>query len=136
LNRVLLADPHLTVTLDEETGLVRYVRSREPYATLDVARTIHEKLPYVLPAQGQRRPLKLLIDVRAAPPRNDDAFEKEILRLFATFIMRFTAHAFLVKSAAGRLQTQRMAKERGGGDAAVFDEEKAALRHLGVPVTA
>jgi hypothetical protein len=76
--------------------------------------------------------LKLLIDVRDAPPRNDAAFEAVITRLLEAFIKRFSAHAFLVRSAVGRLQTQRLARQRGNEHPLVFDDEEDALRHLGV----
>jgi len=53
--------------------------------------------------------------------------------LLETFVRRFSAHAFMVKSAVGRLQTQRLARTRGDTHPSVFDDERAALRYLGVP---
>ncbi len=131
--RVLFADDHVTVAYDEAHGLVRYARTARPYATIDEMTASHEKLVAALPAFFSKTGLKLLVDVRQAPPRNDDAFEVQVTRLLVTFMQRFSAHAFLVKSAVGRLQTQRLARSRGEGAPSIFDDEAAALRHLGVP---
>ncbi len=128
--RVLFSDAHVTLTLDEESGLVRYVRSGERFPSLDVLRAVHEQIAAAAPIARRER-LKLLLDVRQAPPRNDEAFEAEITRALVGFMPRFVAHAVLVKSAAGRLQSQRLARQRGD-NMAVFDEEADALRHLGV----
>jgi hypothetical protein len=132
LSRVLFADAQITLVFDEARGLLRYTRSGEPFPSVADVAASHEKMAGALPPFLPTG-LKLLIDVRAAPPRNDDAFEAEITRTIATFIGRFSAHAFLVKSAVGRLQTQRLARSRGDEHPSVFDDEQAALRHLGVP---
>ena len=131
MSRVLFADDHVTVAYDEAHGLVRYTRSAKAYASIDEMTASHDKLAAALPAFFPTSGLKLLIDVRQAPPRNDEAFEAQVTRLLVTFIQRFSAHAFLVKSAVGRLQTQRLARDRGETHPAVFDDETAALRHLG-----
>jgi hypothetical protein len=132
LSRVLFADAHVTVVLDEARGLVRYTRSAQPYGSLDAMSVAHEKMAATMRPFFATGGLKLLIDVRAAPPRNDEAFEASVTRLMATFVARFSSHAFLVKSAVGRLQTQRLARSRGEDHPPIFDDESAALRHLGV----
>ncbi len=53
-------------------------------------------------------------------------------RALVAFLQRFGAYAFLVKSAVGRLQTQRLARMRGENRVPVFDDENEALRYLGV----
>jgi hypothetical protein len=131
VSRILFADDHVTVAYDEAHGLVRYTRSGKPYASIDEMTASHDKLVAALPPFFPTSGLKLLVDVRPAPPRNDEAFEAQVTRLLVTFIQRFSAHAFLVKSAVGRLQTQRLARDRGETHPAVFDDETAALRHLG-----
>ncbi len=131
MSRVLFADAHVTVAYDEGRGLVRYARSTEPFGSIADMTASHDKLAAALPPFFPTSGLKLLIDVRQAPPRNDEAFEAQVTRLLVTFMQRFSAHAFLVKSAVGRLQTQRLARDRGDSHPAVFDDETAALRHLG-----
>jgi hypothetical protein len=133
LTRVLFADAHVTLAYDEATGLVRYTRSSEPYASIADLRALHDKMEAALPPFFPSSGLKLLIDVRAAPPRNDEAFEEVVTGLLETFVRRFSAHAFMVRSAVGRLQTQRLARTRGDAHPSVFDDERAALRYLGVP---
>jgi hypothetical protein len=132
LSRVLFTDAHVTLAFDEASGLVRYTRSSEPFASVADLSATHEKMSGALPPFFPTGGLKLLIDVRAAPPRNDEAFEGVVTRLLESFVRRFTAHAFLVKSAVGRLQTQRLARARGEKHAPVFDDEHEALRYLSV----
>jgi hypothetical protein len=76
--------------------------------------------------------LKLLIDVRLAPPRNDAAFEVHINRLIGDVWSRFGKIATLVRTAVGRLQSVRLAHERGVAQPHVFEDEQEALAYLGV----
>ncbi len=129
MNLALYSDPHVSITIDAAAGLVRYVRSHEPYPTLDVLRDLHRKIRDEL----SRLPpgeLRLLIDVREAPARNDDPFEAEITRALRAIMPRFAARAVLVKSAVGLLQANRLARARGDGELAVFGDEAEALEYL------
>jgi hypothetical protein len=134
MNRTLFADAHVTVTLDPATGLVRYQRTRQPYPSLEVVRDVHTRLAAVLQSLTHGN-LKLLIDTREAPARNDDGFEAEIRKALQSFVPRFTSRAVLVKSAVGKLQVQRMERSSSAsaGAAAVFASETEALAHLGIP---
>lgn len=129
--RILFESPHVTLSLDEGKGLVRYARTTRPYDTLAELTATHQNVLGAVKGLPQRS-LKLLLDSRDAPPRNDPAFEGEVVQAMTTFIRNFAAHAFLVKSAVGVLQTKRLS--RAGGDEAgwVFTTEKDALRHLGI----
>lgn len=129
--KTLLADPLLTVTLDEERRLVRYQRTREPLPSLDAMRTLHERLFAAFGGLVLQK-LKLLVDVRDAPPRNDPEFEREVTRLMGVIISKFAVHAVLVKSAVGLLQVQRLERERRAATVSVFSNEPDALKHLGV----
>ncbi len=127
--RELFADAYVTLTLDAARGLVRYARSATPYPSLEDVRRVHEAVLGVLssvPPDAR----KVLLDLRAAPPRNDPAFEAEVTRALQKMMPRFARRAVLVKSAAGRLQTQRLARERGDAAPAIFDDEADALAHL------
>ncbi len=156
MQRILLDDPYVTITLDDEIGVLRYIRSHEPYPSLDTLRALNAKIREVFatfPAKSHH----LLIDVREARPRNDEAFETEIKDALIHIAARFARRATLVKSAVGRLQTQRIAKanEKSGAakprsdsrrshsgawgaeppisndrDIAVFSDEREALAYL------
>src|SRR5262245_36637358 len=104
--RVFFSDPHVAVTFCEAHHLVRYTRTREPYASLDVVRDVHQRIARTVDQLPQGA-LKLLVDVTEAPARNDDDFEAEIQRWLRAIVPRFVSRAVLVKSAAGRLQTLR-----------------------------
>jgi hypothetical protein len=129
--RTLLADPLLTVSVEEARGLVRYQRTRLPLPSLEEMRALHERMAEALRGLPLKE-LKLLVDVRDAPPRNDPAFESEVTRILNSIISKFAAHAVLVRSAVGLLQVQRLERERNASGAAVFANEEAALRHLKV----
>jgi hypothetical protein len=131
LSRVVYTDAHITLAMDEAHGLVQYTRSALPFSSVDAMSAAHEKMTAAFPAFLPKG-LKLLVDVREAPPRNDDAFEAVVMKLMGAFTKRFAAHAFLVKSAVGRLQTNRLARVRGSAAPAIFDDEREALRFLGI----
>ena len=131
MTRVLYEDAHVTLSVDDAAGLVRYVRSSERFVSIDDVRAVHQRiadLAIMIPRNG----LKLLLDVREAPARNDEAFEQEITRALQAFTPRFGAHAMLVRSAVGRLQTHRLARERGEVSPPIFGDEAEALQYLGV----
>src|SRR5262245_52957829 len=120
--RTLLADPLLTVTIEEARGLVRYQRTREPLPSLDAMPQLHERMFAALGGLPLKK-FKLLVDVRDAPPRNDAAFEKEVTRILDFTISQFATHAVLVKSAVGMLQVQRLERERKASGTTVFANE-------------
>jgi hypothetical protein len=124
----LYHDPRLTLIHDQANGVVRYIRSREPFGTAEEIRELHQKIVKLMP-ESVTAGLGLLLDVRDAPPRNDEAFEAAAMQALALVLPRFAAHAALVKSAVGRLQTQRLSRQRGG-DTPVFSSEAEALAYL------
>jgi hypothetical protein len=132
MQRTLYEDAHVTITLDDEARLVRYRRSREPYTSLEVLRALNGKLRTVFAALPAGN-LRLLLDVRDAPPRNDDAFELEIGGELRALTGRFSLHATLVKSAVGRLQAKRLAQARTEQPIGIFFEEAEALAYLSNP---
>ncbi len=128
--RALYTGPYVTATVDDQSNLVRYVRSAEPYPSLEVVRELHHELHRILATLPSGK-LALLMDMRQAPARNDDPFELEVTEAVKAMLPRFTAHVFLVKSAVGRLQVLRLAKSRGDGAMAVFVDEQEALEWVG-----
>jgi hypothetical protein len=111
-------------------GLVRVIRSAEPIVALT---EVDEAWGGVLLAlddvgAGDKR---MLIDMRRAPGRNDDAYERSVARYRAETVARFDQVAVLVRSMPGQLQVQRHAKEDGLSKVRVFNSEAHALAWLG-----
>jgi hypothetical protein len=126
---ILYEDAWAVVSLDATRGLVRYTRTAVPYASLV---EVERSFDGVRGIGARLTPgLKLLVDVRLAPPRNDPAFESRSMTALQGLTRRFAKVATLVRTAVGKLQTARLAKERGG-DAHAFDDEGAALAYLEV----
>jgi hypothetical protein len=129
MSTILYEDAWAVVSLDASRGLVRYTRTALAYGSLvEVARSFDG-----VRGIGTRITpgLKLLVDVRLAPPRNDPAFESRSMAALQGLAQKFTRVATLVRTAVGKLQTTRLAKERGT-DAHAFDDEAAALAYLDV----
>jgi hypothetical protein len=129
MRTILYQDDWVTLTFDAAVGLVRYERGEKPYGSLAELDACHAALRTVAIPSGPN--LKLLIDVRRAPPRNDDGFETKTNAVLPGFLKRFSKHATLVKTAVGKLQTERLARVRGVA-AHSFDDERAALEYLGI----
>lgn len=126
---VLFDDPLLRITLDRQTGIVRYDRTALPYATIEHVSRVHDELlkgVLGLP----RGAFAILLDLRLAPPRNDEAYEAIIEGYMDLLIRHFRGYAILVKTAAGRLQVVRLERRVNRPSHAVFHEESEALAHL------
>ena len=125
--KVLYSDPWVTVTLDEARALVRYDRTDVAYpsgADMERSYAAVGRAFNLLPPSS-----RLLLDMRRAPPRNDDAFEAKARPALEQVLKRFTRNATLVRTAVGKLQSMRIASERGAKPH-VFDDEQAALAYL------
>ena len=128
---VLFADDYVEVTLDSARRLVRYKRSSRAFQSVEDMRTVHVNLAAPMKRVSTLAHV-ILFDVRDAPPRNDATFEAEVTRSISELLPGFRAHAFLVKSAVGRLQVRRLAASRGDSPSLVFSSESEALAHLGI----
>lgn len=126
---ILYEDSWVVVSLDAARGLVRYTRSALPYATLEELERSFDGMRDL--AAPVLRGTKLLIDLRLAPPRNDPVFEARTRNALDGLTKRFVRIATLVRTAVGKLQSARLAKERGA-ESHVFDDEDAALAYLDV----
>jgi hypothetical protein len=71
----------------------------------------------------------MLVDLRDAPPRNDDGYEAIARRHGPGLYASFRKVAVLVHSAAGRLQVRRFL-DVTRPDAAVFTDERDASAFL------
>jgi hypothetical protein len=126
--RDLMRTSRYAVTVDEGARVVRRVRSAEPFASLGQLEADYAELVRVMDLVDRAR-YALLVDVRAAPPRNDPQFEAAVERHHEALYRGFRASAILVQSAVGRLQLKRMFDE-SGVKVRVFADEGEALRYL------
>ncbi len=124
---VIFKDEWNTLTLDRSKRLARYERSAVAYTSLAVAQESHRAVEKVL--DKSFADYAVLVDLRKAPPRNDDAFEALAVRNVTQFFQRFREVAVLVKSKVGMLQVNRISNSRGA-QMSVFDDETAAITHL------
>jgi hypothetical protein len=127
--RIIFEDAYVTATMEDDAGLLHYVRSATAYPSIELVRVEHQRMVNAL-ASLEPGKLGLLIDVRAAPPRNDEAFETEMTRAVGTLLGHFRAHAFLVKTAVGSLQVRRLSASGGAPPGNVFSDEAAARAFL------
>ena len=128
-SKTLFADDYAVATLDDDSGLLRYARTATAYPTIERMRAHYAELTRVLATFDPEKHC-LLLDVRAAPPRNDEAFETEVATTVGSLLVRFRAHAFLVKTAVGNLQVRRLSATRGAPETRVFTDEATALAYL------
>ncbi|MGE0785302.1 MAG: hypothetical protein AB7S26_06425 [Sandaracinaceae bacterium] len=67
----------------------------------------------------------MVMDTRAAAGRNDPEFETKILPRILTLLARFEEIGILVKTQAGKMQAQRVSRERGLGHQVFADPDEA-----------
>ena len=123
---VLYESKYARLELDEAQRIVRYVRSAEPFESVEEAMRTFRQIA-LLNAGLDRRNLSLLSDVRLAPGRNDEAFEKVVAAVRDELFGGFHKRAALVRTMAGKLQVRRL---NGSEALNLFDDEKAALAFL------
>jgi hypothetical protein len=119
----LLRTPYCTIDWDGARSLVRFVRTRLPYAS--IADIVHEgtEVERALESVGRSR---LLVDLRAVVPRNDPDFEVAIAAFRRKIFRGGGRMAILVRTAVGALQVKRHMRE-DGFHVEVFSQEDEAL---------
>jgi len=124
-----MENEYFRLTVDEPEGIVRYTRSPLAFPSAAVARDDLRQL--VAATRGiSRHHYSLLTDVRDAPGRNDEDFESTLASMQHDLFDGFKKRAILVKSAVGRLQVERLARERRAPAANVFEMGKDAIAYL------
>lgn len=124
-------DPFYAVALEPD-GMVVLRRSDLRVPSLDAQErsldSICEALRLHLPTKAGG----LLVDMRDAPPRNDDAFESTVRRFRTEIHAHFVRVAVVVRTIAGKLQVNRLDREQHLDTAthAVFDDEDEARAFL------
>jgi hypothetical protein len=134
VTRKLFSDDFVTLTFEKDASLVRYARSSRAYDSMDQVTRSHDAILDAI-LRLPRGACVLLLDVRAAPPRNDESFEGAIAVYGKKMFAHVRRHAVLVRTAAGRLQVARIERGHGRRQAPVFDHEATALRYLGLAVS-
>jgi hypothetical protein len=125
----LLRTPHWVVTIDDALHLVRVTRTNVPYVS--VQEFEESILGFArIRTLAERKTMKLLLDLREGPMRNDDAFEESMDRVRREVFAGFLAVASLVRTAVGRLQVARMQGDGGATAHRIFNDERAALAFL------
>jgi hypothetical protein len=106
----------------------RVTRSAQRSESVDEITTAFDQAILVLDTLDRRR-FRLLIDLRAAPGRNDAEFERAMAPWRSQLMRAFAAVALLVQTPVGELQVGRITRE-DGADAKVFNDEAKALTWL------
>ncbi|WP_437902796.1 hypothetical protein WME95_30065 [Sorangium sp. So ce327] len=126
--REVLRNAHFVVGIDHTAKLVRITRSAQPFDSIE---QIEQKCREVTAALApvDRTAMSLLLDIRAAPGRNDPKFEEATLRLRTASVRGFERIAVLVQTPAGALQVRRHNRE-DGVDRLISDDEGELLTYL------
>jgi len=123
----LCDNPFLTVGLDRPQRLARVTRSAaRPRDIEEITQAFDEAIRSL---DFDRARFRLLIDLRAAPGRNDPEFERAMASRRAELMRGFMAVAILVQTPVGELQVARITRE-DGSNAKVFNDEAKALAWL------
>lgn len=127
--RVIYENPFTIFSLDEARGLVWMERTREPLPDADLLRAQLAEITALLDRLDLSQ-LGLVIDSRAPVGRNDPAFEAMMQEFTGTMTRRFPRIAVLIRSAVGRLQAQRLARQDPSWRPLLVTEDvDAAIRH-------
>ncbi|WP_437596325.1 hypothetical protein [Sorangium sp. So ce590] len=116
------------VLVDAPLGIVWNVRSSKPFASIEELEASMASVCRCMDGLGRSR-YALLLDIRAAPGRNDPAFEAALDRLRPLWFQGFRRVGVLVQSVVGELQAQRYAR-RDSIKRLITSDEAALLRYL------
>jgi hypothetical protein len=107
--REIVANPYCRVLYDRNTGIARFVRTDVAIRTVEEADRFFGEAARAIDILGRNR-IKLIIDIREAPARNDPQFEVAMAdhrREIARGVRRI---AVIARTAAGRLHAKRLGK--------------------------
>lgn len=127
----LATNSFVSVSIDRLRGVAWVARSAQRSQNVEEIAGAFDEAIAVLDRLERKR-LRLLIDLRAAPGRNDSDFERAMSTRRSELMRDFAAVAILVQTAVGELQVARITRE-DGADAKVFSDEVKALHWLATP---
>jgi hypothetical protein len=108
----ILQNEHFTVDVDPTLKLARISRTAIPFASADQVASKWLEVSRALDRIG-RRQLAQLVDLRAAPGRNEPEFEAAMLRVRPMVMRDFRRIGILVQSTVGAMQIKRHVREDG-----------------------
>ena len=126
--REILKNRYVLLAAATREHVLRFTRTENPVRFEEDGDALFQEVSDALIPFDTKR-WAMLIDVRAAPSRNDPEFETAVSKWQMGLFRRFDRTAVVVRTAAGRLQIKRMT-ERSGRVAAIFLDESLALAHL------
>ncbi len=122
----IFRDEYYAVRVDH--GVLRMERTPTPYPSLEAMHEAYRQLAVAIRGVGVRR---ILLDLSKGPPgRNDAAFEQASSVWRKQLASEADRVAILMRTVAGKLQSQRLARDEGRGAGNVFLDEKEALAYL------
>lgn len=120
----LTRTPQWVLERDVGTNWLRARRTPEPTRSADDVKLAFDKLSKAI-GSVDRSHLGLLVDSREGPLRNDPEFERMAAPYQVAMMSGFARVAVLVKTPAGKLQTERLAAALGSTIKVFTDEAKA-----------
>lgn len=122
---------YFTLRHDVDRGVVWLVRTPERLETEHVDGVLDTMIPAVRAAGADPARLRVLIDLRQGPAKNDPVFEAKMNTQMRAFVTQFHRFAVLVRSAVGALQVTRLVRPYGDHlDDGIFRDEAEALAYL------
>ncbi len=121
---LLLDNAFVSVTVDPMRGVARVTRSGQRSESIAELTGAFDRAIAVLDTLD-RHLLRLLVDLRAAPGRNDPEFERAMATRRSQLMRAFIRVAILVQTPVGELQVGRITREDGSNAHVFSDEAKA-----------
>ena len=128
----LARSKHWTLAREPVRRIVRVQRTDVPFGDLTEWDTEFGVIQQALGIYD-RGTHAMLLDMRAAPMRTDDAFNARVRNAQQTALNGFARTAILVRTAVGMLQLTRTRRENGREGVGVFHDEADAIAFLGMP---
>jgi hypothetical protein len=126
--RLVDRSDYFIITADEKARIVRFERTPQAFSELAEAEQSFERMLKLV--QSERlEDYALLVDSRNGPGRNDPAFESLLARYRDRLFAPFTRRAMLLRTQAGLMQSQRLAREHHV-HVELFQDEGQALVYL------
>ena len=123
MREIIYKSPYLFVTRDAEKRLFCAVRSAERLTSEAAEEMLHEMLLHV--PRPLRRGYFLLFDTRQAPVLANPELEQRFAEYGRPFFEGFTKVAAVVRTAVGKLQVTRLARDEKLKFLVFTDEDEA-----------